>query len=197
MALTTGNFAYYYGTEQPLMTGSAALTGPIGGSGDTGSGGNAFIFSTTGLIPTGQSNLAGAGSDIWYAKVFVRHEGTAGELMTNPQLYVSNENISDQVQIALDPYWTGAGWSGTVNSDSGQSGTAANRRSLPEFLVTGDFVNYRGDSPLIIDDVATSSLVPVSLDSGDSIGFWIKIAIPAGLSSSYTNSFNVVLRGEV
>lgn len=180
MSLTTGDFSFYYGTSQPAMS---DLTGQIGGSIDTG---NPFVFSNTGLMPTGTSALAGAGSDVYYAKLFVRHEGLAGDYLSNPQLYISNDNVSDQVQIALDPCYTG------FHSD--YTGTASNRQTIPAGLATGDFYNYRGDSALIIDSIATGA--PITLDSGDSIGFWVRVTIPAGLSSSYTNTFDVVLRGE-
>lgn len=180
MALTTGNFAFYNGTVAPAITNE---TDPIGGAIDTGS---PFVFSNTGFMPTGQSSLAGAGTDVWYSKLFIRHNGTPGDYLTNPQLYVSNDNVSNQIKIALDPAYTGF--------HAAQTGQASNRRTLPDGLSASDFSNYRGDSALVIDDIATSA--PITIDSGDSIGFWIKVSIPAGLTSAYTNTFDIVLRGE-
>lgn len=182
MALTTGDFAYYYGLVQPAITG---LTTAIGGGIDTG---NPVVFSNTGIMPTGQSNLAGAGTDVYYAKMFVQHEGVSGETLTNAQLYISNQNVSNQVKIALDPYYTGYHTAATGQSD--------NRITLPDGLSASDFQEYRGDNPMSLDVLATG-LTPITIDSGDSIGFWVQVSIPAGLSTAYTNTFDLVLRGEV
>jgi len=180
MALGTGDLSFYYPLVWPTVTG---LTTAIGGGIDTG---NSYLFATTGSFPTGQSNLPGAGSETMYAKIFVRHEGVSGETLSNPMLYISNSDISDQLTIAPDPYWTGG--------HAAQTGQAANRLTIPGSLATGDFVNYLASSPM---DLSTLSGNTVTIDSGESIGIWIKRSIPAGLSAGKTNTFNLILRGEV
>lgn len=180
MALTTGDFAFYYGDALPEATDNAS---PIGGSIDLNS---PATYNNTGLIPTGLSNVAGAGTNHYYAKVFARHEGAASSLLYNPQLYVRNENVSDQIYLALDPFYTGY--------HAASTGTADNRLTLPDGLNAGDFGQYNGDTALVVNDVATGT---ITMDSGDSIGFWVRVSVPAGLANSYSNNFELVLRGQV
>jgi len=180
MALTTGDFKYYYGDSTPATD----TTGDtVGGAIDTG---NEFAFHVTGLFPTGQSNLPGSASFTRYAKLFIRHEGNTGETLTNPLVYISNENISDQLTIAADPSFTGA--------HAAPTGTSSGRVDLPDQMNSTDFVDYNVGTPLDLSSISGST---VQLDSGDYIALWLKLSIPAGLSDGFTNTFNLVLRGEI
>jgi hypothetical protein len=180
MSLYTGDLGFYYPLNQPEIE---DLESPIGGAINSG---NPYVFSAQGIAPLINSPVAGAGSVSYYGKLFLKHGGMSGDILSNIQFYISNETVSDQVEIALDPYWTAI--------HDAQTGQSDNRLSVPDEVASFDY--YDAESPLVVNDIADASRTPVTIDSGDSIGIWVKISVPAGLSSSYANSFNIVVRGE-
>ena len=181
MSLTTGQIKYYYPTKFPQNN-----TGAIGGT----VGSTQYANSTTGVFLTGSSDVAGAGSNYYYSKLFIKHEGATGDFLYNPSIYVANEYVTDQIHIAADPYWiAGRGY-------TGQSNEADNRLSLPDDMYSSDFKHYTQSNPMSL--VALNPVTgSITIASGNSIGVWLRLQVVDGLESSFTNNFNLVLRGDI
>jgi hypothetical protein len=176
MALTTGQIKLVYPYSWPSITSTGTL---IGGVPVTGS---VVSSVSTGIFPTGASAVPGGTTYVRYSKLFFLHTGNsaAGDSLQNPIIYIANEDISDQISIAPDPYWLG--------SHAAQTGTATGRSVLPDSLTASHFTGYTADNPLSFN---------TTLTSGNSIGFWVKMSIAPGMTSRTDNSFDIVLRGDI
>lgn len=179
MSLTTGDFKFYYPATWPHITG-------LGNVGGTINSGSEILYSaTTGIFPTGLSAVNGASPDIWYTKIFVQNRGDS--TLNNPILFITNEHVSSFITMAPDPYWISG------RNHVAQTGLSASRRTLPSGLVSGDFVRYTPDSPLDLRTTTTSG--SVTMASGEYIGLWLKMRVPAGLSTTTDNTFSIGIRG--
>lgn len=177
--LTTGQIKLYYPATWPSINNT---TGSIGGS-----VGSVLVNGTnTGLFPTGQSGLAGTTSYIRYAKVFFKHEGDSADTLTNPLIYITNATMQNHISIAPDPAWMGI--------HTTQTGVASNRATLPDGLTSGNFTGYTVLQPL---DLSALSGQTVVFTSGQTIGIWVRERIPGGMGNSYTNSFNLAIKGTI
>lgn len=176
MALTTGQITLVYPSSWPSITSTGTT---IGGTPSTGS---IVTNIATGVFPTGTSSVPGGTTYVRYSKLFYLHTGStgAGDLLQNPLIYIANEAISDQITLAPDPYWLG--------SHAAQTGTSTGRAILPDGLSASHFSGYTSESPLTFS---------TTMSSGNSIGFWVKMSVPAGLTSRTDNSFDIVLRGDI
>jgi hypothetical protein len=177
--LTTGQIKLYYPSTWPAINDA---TGSIGG----GVGSVLVNGTNTGLFPTGQSGLAGTTSYIRYAKIFFKHEGDTADTLTNPQIYITNATMQGHISIAPDPAWMG--------THSAQTGVATNRATLPNGLVSGDFTGYTVLQPMDLSAISGGTVV---FSTGQTIGIWVRERIPGGIGSSYTNSFNLAIKGTI
>lgn len=180
--LSINDIKLVYPTGQPSM---ANITTPLGGPPSTG---NLVNSTNTGIFPTGTSNLPGGSTYNRYAKVHFLHTGSTGtnNNLADPFIYITNHSIDNQVSLAADPYF--------YNTDSAQTGYTANRTTLPNGLSAANFIGYTVDNPLRISELPRGSY---TLASGSSIGIWVKQNIQAGLVSSASNNFQLVLRGNI
>lgn len=191
MSLTTGDILLVYPTGWP-HNGNAGLDDDnvIGGTARAGSSWNQTNYTvnltSTGVFPTGVSTVAGGSDHIRYAKLFFYHSGDASSSLVNPLIYLFNESISDQITMAPDPFYLG--------NHALETGTSVNRQTLPNELEASHFTGYTSSSPMDLKAILGAD---ITINSGDSIGFWIKRTIPAGLPSAEEVTFNIGLRGEV
>lgn len=156
------------------------LTSPIGGPPQTG----AFVStSSTGMFPTGTSAVAGSITNYRYSKVFFLHTGQSGVTnnLSDPFVYITNETVYNQIALAPDPYFLGI--------HSAQTGFASNRTSIPHGLSAVYFTGYTAENPLRFTNVM--------LVTGGSIGIWVRQGIQPGLVTSYNNSFQLALNGNI
>lgn len=156
---------------------------PVGGN----IGSTLANSTNTGIFPTGLSSVPGSAAYIRYAKLFFKHEGSSGDSLRNPVIYITNANNSNQISIAPDAFWLGI--------YSQQTGGSANRATLPSGLSSSHFSGYTVQSPLSLSTISNTG--NVTLSTGQSIGIWIRERIVAGLSNGYDNSFNLAIRGEI
>lgn len=181
MSLNTGELYWCHAAGFSPVTG---LTGSIGGAANTGS---PVVFSPTGLFPTGMSSIPGGYTQIQYVKIFLCNSGdTSDDVLTNPSIYLSNISLSNQISMAPDPYFLGI--------HAAQTGEAANRATLPGGLSSSHFTGYNFEVPMDLSKIYGST---VTLETGQQIGVWIRRSIQPGLSSSNSNSFSIVVRGEI
>ena len=178
--LTTGQISLFYPQNWPAISDT---TSEVGG----GVSSNLINSTPTGLFPTGQSSVLGGPTFTRYAKVFFRHTGASVDTLSNPLLYITNQSIVGQINIAPDPYWLGI--------HAGQTGGSANRSSVPTGLTASNFSGYTIEAPLSLTNI--SSTGSVVFRSGNTIGVWARLSVPAGLQNSYENSFNLAIRGDV
>ena len=178
MALTTGEIVLVYPKFWPTMTGTTDI---IGG---TGMASNPISNSSTGIFTTGSSSVPGGSSFVRYSKLFYEHTGFSGigNNLYNPFIYITNEAISDQISLAPDPYWLG------VAGHVSQTGTSAGRATLPDGLSSSHFSGRTASEPMRFN---------TTLSSGQSLGFWVKMTVPAGLTSRSDNSFDFVIMGDI
>jgi hypothetical protein len=178
MPLNTGEIILAYPSIWPSISNTGSV---IGG---TGIASTPVSSIATGIFPTGSSSVPGGSSFVRYSKLFYMHTGFTGtgNNLSNPFLYITNEAISDQISIAPDPYWLG------VTNHTTQTGTSAGRASLPDGLSSSHFSGRTASTPLRFN---------TTLSSGQSLGFWVKMTVPAGLTSRSDNSFDFVLMGDI
>ncbi len=181
MALSTGELVWIHSINFSPVTG---LTNTIGGTGNLS---NPVVFNSTGIFPTGQSSIPGGSTQHMYAKLFLANTGNASDdRLSNPIFYFTNVEISDQIYMAPDPFYLGV--------HAAQTGTSANRVTLPGGLSASHFSGYSYETPLDLSSVYGST---VTLGTGQSIGIWLRRSIQPGLSSSNNNSFSIVVRGDI
>ena len=150
-------------------------------------------LSRTGAFATGQSGLAGSSTYTRYSKLFFYHAGTAGDTLTNPQVFLTNESVSDQVTFAPDAYFIDTDSFGGHGLQS-QTGTATGRSVRPEGLLDSHFSGYSVSNPLNFSDLPRGT---ITLDSGDFLGVWLRLQVPPGLQEAREASFNLGIRGEI
>jgi hypothetical protein len=189
MALLTGNILLRHPIQ---FTDTNDIVGQHGGAyrhnGDVN-------LSVTGVFPTGTSTVPGGSDEVRYAKLFFVHSGTAGDILTNPLLYVTNESISNQIKIAPDPYWVKENLgSATPPHWNDQTGMTVNRTTVPTGLVAASFSGYTVSSPM---DLKALSGTTITVDKAGVIGFWVQRTVQAGLPTNDEATFNIGLKGEI
>jgi hypothetical protein len=182
MALTTGQINLYYPTGNPLVSSTGVS---VGATIDSGAPVN---FSRTGVFATGHSNLAGGTTHVRYAKLFFRHDGTTGDIVKDPQVYITNTTYSDQLTLSPDPYYLG------IHTSTTLTGMSSGRETLPGSLNAQHFSGYTVTTPLNFSSLSRGQ---ITMNSGDYVGFWAKLSIPPGLPSSAENTFSIVFRGDI
>lgn len=180
--LTTGDIKIAYPLTWPSITSTGST---IGGAPNSGSLVQSY---NTGIFPTGSSSIPGGTTYVRYSKLFFTHSGMPGSNHTiqDPFIYITNETVDNQISLAPDPYF--------LSTDSAQTGVSSGRAVIPNGLNSGHFSGYSIDSPLRISNLPRGSF---SFVSGSAIGVWVKQSIQPGLSSSATNSFQLVLKGDI
>jgi hypothetical protein len=179
MALNTGEIILHYPLTHPDIYDESST---IGGNVDTSIIVNS---SSTGLFATGLSTVAGGANYVRYAKVFVTNTGLSD--LVNPVMYITNQTLSNQIEIAADPYFTGA--------HTASTGTSSNRAALPDKLLAVDFSGYTATNALDFSNLGSTG-VTMAANSANSIGIWIRMTVQAGLPSSTLNTFSLGVRGE-
>jgi len=180
MALSTGQIELCYPTGWPHV----ASTGEGVGFGITT--GHYVNLSRTGCFATGSSNLVGSTTYTRYTKLFFRHGGAPGDTLTDPQLYITNETVTDQITMAPDAYYTHTSYY------SHATGFSTGRAVMPNHLKSSDFSGYTASAPLNLSDLPRGQII---LDSGGDIGFWLRLEVQPGLHIPREASFNIGIRG--
>ena len=154
----TWNLSFYRGTEWPDETG----IGANGGSVDTGT---ALVGVIHEIFDPAVSSYEGGTDHVIYRKMFMVNDD--GDLMQDASVFLHNAKYPGMLSIAVEK----------VAADTG-----VGPANVPDGYVVGDFVEADGQANALAKVVGG-----VDLASGEDIGVWIRLDVPAGLQEADSN----------